>query len=1193
MAAPMRRVLYGLLLTAAFASTLSADASAAERCDQCPGCRPGPVPGAPENCTDRLACLARCTVSGAVDSTADAAAKLDEARRSAMSRLQQDEAAALAQIEAELKNQRASVAKAAADARNVLDSAVEGAATRVRNEIAARVAEAKARSERRASAIGRQMAAAQACLKTPLPAAVSETYGEAASWLRRTAARVDTQGRARAVGAVEAGLAAARADAASATARISQRLTGITSPAQEVRSKAARIRSELKTLGNVDSLVNYARNGFSELRSSGASGVTAIRKEAQAAADALAALRSTATSRAQSLALQWSEQAQKAIASAARNTMMKDVRSLSRLRAQIRATGAGWQRVMSCVCLNADIVPPAEGNRFDWQTEAACVRPVREAPYEVALREHLSRRSIAGRFDPAVYERAAKHVRAMPAARLNPAALSSSSPGRIRQPLSVTGSGWEFVGPKNLGVPQQQYFGEGTVSGRVNAVAYDPQNPSVIYVGSAAGGLLRSKDRGSTWEPLSDSRRDASGVLTPGWPDLHVSAVAVAPNDSNTVYAGLGDFHGGLPFTGTGGVMKTSDGGLTWQNLGAAQFGRNAVSHILVVPENPQIVIATTATRVWRSVDGGLTWALAALSGGGTAPAGNWSGAAMGAIDPATKTRSYYVAGTALNTATPPVSAAVILRSDDQGATWTTLTAPTTGAELKFSVCASLADASTVYGLLTGGPTVWRSTDKGGTWTDLSPAAVSQADADNWRQNGYNYFLTCGRREGRDFLYLGFIDLMGSPDGGASWTSLGLSYTSDAKIHNDQHALAVHPTNPDEFLLGNDGGAYLGTLDSSHANRWDDFPSLFARFESLNAQLGITTFYSLAVHPSDPDVMLGGAQDNATPVSTGNLQQWGNTAGGDGGGVAISPVRPNIQYATTQGYAVSTPPPTPFVTLDFYRTDAGWEITSGPLRGTRMPQQRIPPFVAGDRLPFTPALELDPRDSRVLYTGTQFLWRLQDEFPLSPWRWSKVSSTALSTTNVIQAIAVAPSDRNTIYTASGDGEVWVSSDRGSNWTRIDNVPGSGICTPPTTPGGTPTCPGALSLSVNPADPNDVVVGFGLGGTATLFRATATNTSAPVWTSLVGAGTTALPVLPVNAIARDPRRADTIFVGNDAGVFVSEDNGATWLNAGTPFGLPNVRVTALRANQATDFLTAATFGRGIWRIRLSLMGLPSP
>jgi hypothetical protein len=817
-----------------------------------------------------------------------------------------------------------------------------------------------------------------------------------------------------------------------------------------------------------------------------------------------------------------------------------------------------------------------------------------------------------------MYQAAARHVKSMPAAQLRQLRPRAGRPGTVTSALSVTGPGWEFIGPRNLDVPYQQYYGNGKVSGRVNAVAYDRADPKTLYAASAGGGLWRSADGGIKWSPMSDARRLPNGTLQPGWPVQQVGAIAISPADRNVIFAGLGDFKGGLPLPGPGGIMVTTDGGLNWLNTGAAQFGNAAVSGIVVSPENAQVVIVATARgglggggegAIWRSTTGAITWPAASptLAGGGPLPGARWTALAMSALDPATNTRTYYAAGTttpvaavAATPTTPAIPAvprlAVLLRSQDEGATWTQLAGPTTGGETVFPICASVTEPNTLYGLLPNSRSVWRSTDRGTSWTDISAGFASGDNNDNWRQLGYNFAIACGRREGRDILFVGVIDLVLSLDEGASWHSIGgPSYSMDSQLHNDQHAVAVHPTNPDEFLVGNDGGVYAGAIDTSHAGTLDEFPSLIVHLSSLNADLGITTFYSLATHPTEPDVMIGGAQDNATPVSTGDLKNWRNRGGGDGGGVAISQVRPNIQYATTQGFAAgASPPPTPFVTLDFYRTDAGWYFRGGPLAGQPVPQQKIPPFVGADNLPFTPAVAMDPSDSTVLYTGTQFLWRLDDRFPLGPWRWSRPnSSTALAAGgNVIRAIAVAPSDRNTIYTAAGGGQVSMSTDRGATWTRIDTGTAAACMT-----GGAPACPPAISLSVNPNDPNDVLVGFGLnlngGTTATLWRCTGANAATRTWAAFSGTGTV-LPLLPVNAIAREPGRPGaTIFVGNDLGVFVSEDTGANWANGGTAFGLPNVQVTALVMNASTGFLNAATFGRGIWRIEVSSMGLPPP
>ncbi len=797
-----------------------------------------------------------------------------------------------------------------------------------------------------------------------------------------------------------------------------------------------------------------------------------------------------------------------------------------------------------------------------------------ELPYERALRDYLSRRTFGGRFDDEGYRAAAAHVARMPAARL-PAldSISAVAPGTVRSALTgETGATWEYVGPTNLDVPYQQYYGVRPVAGRINAVAYRPDNPKVIFAGSAGGGLFRSDDGGATWKPLSDRADAGAGKVQPGWPDLHVSAIAISNREPRVIYVGLGDFPGRLPLAG--GIMKSTDGGSSWANLGAAQFGRFAVSQILIDPDDPRILIATTGRgsggegQVWRSADAGLTWNAVF-----TTPA-QWSGAAIGAR-PGTGGRAYYVVGTLPATASSP-RLAVIRRSVDRGVTWAPLTAPTSGSEDVFAVAASPQDANTVYALLPLGRTIWRSKDRGATWTSISGGFPNGSNNYNWSQSWYDYFIASRRRNGRDVLYVGLIDVVMSPDGGETWSSVGgPTYESGAKTHNDQHAIAFHPTDPNEFLLANDGGVYRGRFDPAKGS---------TSFESLNRSLPVTMFYRAAFHPSDPNVMLGGTQDNATAVSTGDLRNWLNKGGGDGGGSGISPQRPNIQYTSAQGFP-SPLPTLPLAGLWFYRTDSGWQLQGGPLDGWQTPQQLIPPFTGSDRQPFISDLTIDPGNSTVIYTGTQFLWRLDDTFPLGPWRWSRVSTTALSTGSTITRIAVAPSDRNTIYTASGDGEVWATFDGGATWARL-NAASVGPCTP--TPTGGVSCPPANSLSVNPGDPRDVLVGFSStpGAVGTLFRCVTTS-SGSVWTGVSGAGATALPNVALNAIARDPDRPGTTFyAGTDLGVFMSDDAGTRWFDAGSPLGLPSVQVNDLVVVPTTRFLNAATFGRGMWRLALA-------
>src|SRR5262249_4373515 len=137
--------------------------------------------------------------------------------------------------------------------------------------------------------------------------------------------------------------------------------------------------------------------------------------------------------------------------------------------------------------------------------------------------------------DWTAYDRAAARRGQMPPASLGPL----NRHGRL-----LSSPAWKFIGPNNLRVPYQIFYGIGPLSGRVNAAAFAPGNPGTYYVGAASGGVWKTTDRGVTWTPLSND-----------WPFLHVSSIAIDPTDSNIVYVGTGDFDGdtGHSF----GIMKS------------------------------------------------------------------------------------------------------------------------------------------------------------------------------------------------------------------------------------------------------------------------------------------------------------------------------------------------------------------------------------------------------------------------------------------------------------------------------------------------------------------------------------------------------------------------------------------------------------------------------------------------------------
>ncbi|MCX7992359.1 MAG: hypothetical protein N2651_01690, partial [Fimbriimonadales bacterium] len=357
----------------------------------------------------------------------------------------------------------------------------------------------------------------------------------------------------------------------------------------------------------------------------------------------------------------------------------------------------------------------------------------------------------------------------------------------------ASGSSWEFVGPRNATPPYRTYFGTAPVSGRVNAVAYDPQNENVYYMGAPQGGVWKTTDGGATWQPLTDY-----------WQFLQVACIAIHPTNPNILYVGTGDFQGWMrPFSQ--GVMRSTDGGQTWQSLGAAQFGYRCVSDILIDPENPNIITVCTgwgpyqgiAGDIWRSTDGGNTWTQVSTV------SAIWSDLAVSARDPSTGVRYYYAVGHGFP--------GYLLRSSNRGQTWTTLRAPfSVGNQSSLRVATSPNNPNRVYLMSGVDQQVWVSEDAGSSWSSMNPSVDG-----GFYQAWYDATLHISRDSaGNDVLYLGLVDLVQwTPPTG--WRSIGRGFTNQAIIHVDIHSMAVNPRNPNELLIGSDGGVYRLTYTPS------------------------------------------------------------------------------------------------------------------------------------------------------------------------------------------------------------------------------------------------------------------------------------------------------------------------------------------------------------------------------------------
>lgn len=671
-----------------------------------------------------------------------------------------------------------------------------------------------------------------------------------------------------------------------------------------------------------------------------------------------------------------------------------------------------------------------------------------------------------------------------------------------------TGS-FSYMGPRGLDIPYQQYYGISPLAGRVNQIAWSPSNPNVVYLATAGGGVWKTTNQGTNWSYMSS-----------GWQFLHTTGIAVDPTNENIVLAGTGDAYG---FFGaqTMGIMRSTNGGATWTQVGAAQFGNNIVTRIMFHPTFNNIVIALTAGAngdIWRSTDGGVTWAAT------DAPAGKWDDIDYGPVSGGIR-EFYAVSGNG-------TAGGVIARSTNQGGNWTVINDATTTAQSRLDVAVSKNTFGKVYVLHPNSNTVYRTTNNGSTWTNLNlstsptfPNALGSNSLYNWSQDTYDMHVTTAVYGDTEYVWVGLITLAVSTNSGSTWLDFGRSYQGTSRLHNDQHTFTPHPTIGYIGMAGNDGGVFRTTY----------LPGVLNSIASLNNTLYNTQFYHMSVHPTNyATYIMGGTQDNASPASRGNFNAWKNLFAGDGAWSDFQPSNPAIHITSSQGGSV-------------YRYTTNTDLSPDGISPNWSANFIAPLMFTGNSTLIAGANSTSQR-----WTGVGTTWTPGPSFGSNP-----------------RVFAKGTSNTARIYAGTNGGRIYRSDDNAVNWTRIDNAP-----IPANAIGG---------IATSWTNSADVIVGINRS-TGGLFRCSDTTAATPVWTSVMGTGSLALPQTPVNAVMRDPYQSSIWYVGTDIGLFMTTDSGATWKNMNA-LGLPNVHVNALAIPNDKAYMYVATFGRGIWRIPL--------
>jgi uncharacterized protein (TIGR03437 family) len=710
------------------------------------------------------------------------------------------------------------------------------------------------------------------------------------------------------------------------------------------------------------------------------------------------------------------------------------------------------------------------------------------------------------------------------AARAQRRQARSEAHGAVPFALTTDSSNWTLIGPK----PTNQIPALlGSNSGRINAIAIDPRDDKVLYIGAAEGGVWKSIDGGANWSPITDDQ-----------PSLANGSIALDPQNPDTIYVGTGEENfAGDSYYGAG-ILKSTNGGGTWTNI-VGPFLRDMIGAIAVHPTKSSVVVCASTRGIWQSSDAGNTWTLTLPGAAGISVAfdpsnGDSVWATLGSIGGNVRNGVYHSTDAGLTWAASNGTGNGALPSTGMGRIELAL-APSSPATMYIQVGPSTPISGTLFG-------VYKTTDAGVTWTKLPNSGLTSIwGTQLWYDNTIRVSPV-----NPDVVWAGGVQILRSLDGGRTWTALAQAGPNNTAIHVDFHYLAYTPDGS-KLYLANDGGIY-GTTDvttrASTASSVDN-----VNWTSLNDTLAITQLYpGMSMDDGKSGISIAGAQDNGTQAFDGKTS-WTTVTCGDGGYTAMDPSFPEIAFGACQRVALER-------TVNLSGS-AVWSSSAYGIDSTDN-TQFISPFV------------MDPSNPQTLYFGTYRLWQSTD----SGGRWSAITGDLANLNKVatLNTVAVSPSDPNTIYVATNNAKVLVTNEAlkgaSATWTnRSVGLPLRVVTRIVVDPVNAATA--YASVSGFPSS-------FDLQG-----HVYKTTNGGANWVDISGN----LPSIPVNDILVDPDLPNTLYIGTDAGVMITTDGGNSWSSLGQ--GLPKVVVLSLAMSRQSRVLRAASHGRSVWEIAIPL------
>jgi photosystem II stability/assembly factor-like uncharacterized protein len=688
-------------------------------------------------------------------------------------------------------------------------------------------------------------------------------------------------------------------------------------------------------------------------------------------------------------------------------------------------------------------------------------------------------------------------------------------------------------------------IGPAVMGGRIDDFGVVESNPNIVYVGTASGGVWKTTNNGTTWEPVFDKE----GVST-------IGDIAIAPSDPAVVWVGSGEPNNRQSSSWGDGIYKSLDAGKTWQNMGLRATLH--IGRIVIHPKNPEVVYAAALGHLWgpnpergvyKTTDGGKTWNQVLKINADT-------GVSDIAMDPESPDTLYAAAYErrrtpfGFNGGGPDGG---IYKTVDGGATWKKLTKGLpyeNGGDVgRIGLDIYRKDSNIVYAIVQhekGG--TYRSEDKGETWKKMGDT--------NPRPSYYSQIRIDPNNDLR-IWELG-AQMFYSEDGGKTFATQRVK-----GIHGDFHAMWIDPADSNHVITGCDGGIHWSY---DNGRTWDFINTI-----------AIGQFYEVGLDNEKPYKICGGLQDNGSwcgpsmSLTRDGIinSDWTLMPGGDGFYARIDYAEPWIVYTESQDGHISR-------------------------RDEHTGQQReiMPEAKVGEphyRFQWNSPMEVSSHDHKTIYYGGNYLFKSMDRgdswtrlggdlttgadrnklqiFGKTPDKSTLSRHDGVEEYPTITTLSESPLTADVLWVGTDDGNLQVTRDGGKTWKNVAaRVLGLPKGTYVTRVVASKYAEGAAFATFDGHRTDDYNV--------YLFQ---TSDYGETWKAIRNgipdsAGT-------VHVVREHPKSANLLFAGTEFGLWVSWDHGANWIAVKNNF--PTVPVDDIEIQAEQNDLVLATHGRSIW------------